>query len=136
MLPTVAMTPLQPNVQFLEGNRPTVVSISVTPQETRPIERQSASDGAAARDDRTAEGEDERKPREREPAAAAREDPAKTRFGRNLNMIFDEKSGRPIIEILNPRTGEVMDRIPPESLLDKARKAELPARANLVDETA
>lgn len=136
MLPTVAMTPLQPNVQFLEGNRPTVVSISVTPQETRPIERQSASDRAAARDDRTAEGEDERKPGEREPAAAAREDPAKARFGRNLNMIFDEKSGRPIIEILNPRTGEVMDRIPPESLLDKARKAELPARANLVDETA
>jgi len=131
------MTPPQTSAGFLDGHRPTVLSLVVTPRETRPIERQSSSGGATARDWRSDGGpEGERRTDAGTLASRERSAPAYTPISRNLNMVFDEKSGRPIIEILHPRTGEVVDRIPPESLAERARRTELPARANLVDETA
>ncbi|MGF1626162.1 MAG: flagellar protein FlaG [Alphaproteobacteria bacterium] len=119
-----------------------MLSLVVTPQETRPIERADAGSDATAREEHEDRAVISAAARERTRQKApdlpvrAPDDPAHARLGRNLNMVFDQKSGRPIIEIINPRTGEVMDRIPPESLLDRARKSELPARASLFDETA
>ena len=119
-----------------------MLSLVVIRQETRPVEHQDASGNAAARDDQddraARSAEIRNKARQEAPDLPVRapDDPATARLGRNFNMVFDQKSGRSIIEIINPRTGEVMDRIPPESLLDRATKAKLPARANLVDETA
>ncbi|MEZ5669617.1 MAG: flagellar protein FlaG [Alphaproteobacteria bacterium] len=127
-----------------ESQKPGALSLAVTPQQIRPIEpgdrgggggavaRERGGNGAtrgAAQNDNTVDDKPKRPVR-------VPEDPAEERRGRNLNMVFDKKSGRTIIEIINPRTGEVMDRIPPENLLERARKQGLPPRANLVDETA
>jgi hypothetical protein len=142
MLAAFATTPPQTSSQFLEGNRPSTLSLAVAPQETRPIERQDSGGSAAARDEHdgrlsdTADGARKGQLKSPDLPVRAPDDPAEARLGRNLNMVFDQKSGRPIIEIINPRTGEVMDRIPPESLADRAKRSEVPARANLVDETA
>lgn len=139
MLPATTTNVTQSYSPATDSVRPALASLVVTPQETRPIENSERSANARERF-----GAERGKSADESPEAAARRDgtfqagdaPVAANYGRNLNMVFDEKSGRPIIEILNPRTGEVLDRIPPESLLERAEKEGLPSRANLVDETA
>ena len=133
----------QTQSSFLEVNRQGPLSLGLAPQDTRPIERSDEGRRASTRDrsdqdsvpaDKAAA--DAEGTKDLELPVRAPDDPALERRGRNLNLIFDEKSGRPVIEVINPRTGEVMDRIPPESLLERAQKDKLPTRAGLVDETA
>ncbi len=45
---------------------------------------------------------------------------------RNLSFHVDESSGRTIITVSNPATGEIVRQIPPEELLAVARKIPLP----------
>ena len=124
-----------------ETTRPGALSVVVTPQELRPVEKSDRSN-AAARDQvaektaRNANNDTSDEEAKLQLPLRAPDDPAQDRRGRNMNMVFDQKSGRTIIEIINPRTGEVMDRIPPENLLERAQKDGLATRANLVDQTA
>ena len=137
MLPATA-TVTQTYSPASDTVRPALVSLVVTPQETRTIENGERSATARDRFGNDSSTDEERAAKRRGEAAPhqAEDAPVERRYGRNLNMVFDEKNGRPIIEILNPRTGEVVDRIPPENLLERAEREGLPPRANLVDETA
>ena len=141
MLAATTLALPQASAPLPDGVRPGSLSVVVTPQEVRPIEKGERG-GTAVRDevaDNTARNagsdatDDEAKIKF---PLRAPDDPAEERRGRNMNMVFDKNSGRTIIEIINPRTGEVMDRIPPENLLERAEKDGLPPRANLVDQTA
>ena len=123
-----------------DSARPSQSSLVAAPQAPRPIEN---SDKSATTRDRFDESR-AKLPDARQGTEIRRDGtshqvgdaPVEPHYGRTFNMIFDERNGRPIIEILNPRTGEVLDRIPPESLQERAEKDGLPSRANLVDETA
>lgn len=141
---TASALPQSP-ASLLEVSRQGPLSLGLAPRDTRPVERSDESGSTTARSRPDADGAAAGEPDAQAEGAQDQEvqlpvlppdDPAAERRGRNMNMIFDQESGRPIIEIINPRTGEVMDRIPPENLLERAQKEKLPTRANLVDETA
>ncbi len=53
---------------------------------------------------------------------------------RNLTFHVDESSGRTIITVMNPATGEIVRQIPPEELLAIARK--IPDPGALLDAVA
>lgn len=142
MLAATATALTQSTASFSDANRPESLSIVQTPRQTRPVEQTESGGGAKTGDqssdplglvDRNGELT---QPKESELPERAPNDTSQRRLGPNFNMVFDEESGRPIIEIINPRTGEVTDRIPPENLLERAQKDKLPTRANFVDETA
>ncbi len=65
--------------------------------------------------------------------------------GRNLNLVFEEDTGKTFIEILDPRTGDVVERIPPELLKEREEETAekdgvlaergQPDRAQVLDQT-